>query len=285
MGEKSKKLFVSAALVVIGNFICSLGVTLFLQPSGLATGSTTGIALTLEHYLDIPISYFIFVFNMCMLVLGLIVLGKKFVVSTVASSFLYPAFLELQARVIGERVISTDSVICACFASIFIGVGLGILIRAGASTGGMDIVHLIVRKLLHVPVSASMYAFDVLILSVQLLYRPVESVLYGILMVFIYTMVLDKMLMLGTTRTEVKIISDKTKEICSMILTDVDRGVTLLNGESGYLHEEKQIVLSVISNRELPKLEKLVHDIDPECFMIVNRISEVKGRGFSMSRK
>lgn len=285
MGEKSKRLFVSAALVVIGNFICSLGVTLFLQPSGLATGSTTGIALTLEHYLDIPISYFIFVFNMCMLVLGLIVLGKKFVVSTVASSFLYPAFLELQARVIGERVISTDSVICACFASIFIGVGLGILIRAGASTGGMDIVHLIVRKLLHVPVSASMYAFDVLILSVQLLYRPVESVLYGILMVFIYTMVLDKMLMLGTTRTEVKIISDKTKEICNMILTDVDRGVTLLNGESGYLHEEKQIVLSVISNRELPKLEKLVHDIDPECFMIVNRISEVKGRGFSMSRK
>lgn len=285
MGEKSKRLFVSAALVVIGNFICSLGVTLFLQPSGLATGSTTGIALTLEHYLDIPISYFIFVFNMCMLVLGLIVLGKKFVVSTVASSFLYPAFLELQARVIGERVISTDSVICACFASIFIGVGLGILIRTGASTGGMDIVHLIVRKLLHVPVSASMYAFDVLILSVQLLYRPVESVLYGILMVFIYTMVLDKMLMLGTTRTEVKIISDKTKEICNMILTDVDRGVTLLNGESGYLHEEKQIVLSVISNRELPKLEKLVHDIDPECFMIVNRISEVKGRGFSMSRK
>ena len=233
MGEKSKRLFVSAALVVIGNFICSLGVTLFLQPSGLATGRTTGIALTLEHYLDIPISYFIFVFNMCMLVLGLIVLGKKFVVSTVASSFLYPAFLELQARVIGERVISTDFVICACFASIFIGVGLGILIRAGASTGGMDIVHLIVRKLLHVPVSASMYAFDVLILSVQLLYRPVESVLYGILMVFIYTMVLDKMLMLGTTRTEVKIISDKTKEICSMILTDVDRGVTLLNVECG----------------------------------------------------
>lgn len=270
--------------VILGNFICAAGIKLFLEPAGIAASSTTGLAMTVEHYLNIPMSYVVFVINMLMLVLGLVVLGKKFVITTLASSFLYPAFLEMLDRMIGDYLLTDDKILCILFAAVFLGVGLGILIRAGASTGGLDIPPIVGKKLFRIPVSVTMNTMDFFILGSQLLYRPVENVLYGLVMVFLFARVLDAMLMLGTTKTEVKIISSKTEEICQAILTRVDRGVTLLDGESGYKRDEMQIVLSVISNRELPRLEKVVHEIDPECFMIVTRISEVKGKGFSRSR-
>ena len=92
------------------------------------------------------------------------------------------------------------------------------------------------------------------------------------------------MLLLGQSRTELKIVSSKSRQICDAILTQVDRGVTLLNGQGGYLGNETQLVLTVISNRELIKVEKLIHQIDPECFMVVSRVSEVRGRGFSLNK-
>ena len=112
-----------------------------------------------------------------------------------------------------------------------------------------------------------------------------KNILYGIVLVLIYTLVLDKMLLMGATRTEVKIVSRNSDEIRNAVLKQIDRGVTLLDGEGGYLHNKTQIVLSVISNRELPKVEKLIHAIDPESFMIVSRVSEVSGRGFSMKKR
>ena len=92
-------------------------------------------------------------------------------------------------------------------------------------------------------------------------------------------------MLLGTTKTEVKIISDKIEEIRQAILSDLDRGVTLLNAESGYMKNDMQVILSVVSNRELVKVQRVVRAIDPDCFMIVNRVSEVWGRGFSAEKK
>ena len=107
----------------------------------------------------------------------------------------------------------------------------------------------------------------------------------GILLLIIISLTLNKVMLLGTSRTEVKIVSARAHEIRDEILTRVDRGVTLLHGEGGYLHVQTEIVMSVISSRELVKLERVVHAIDPECFMVVSRVSEVKGRGFSMNKK
>ena len=149
----------------------------------------------------------------------------------------------------------------------------------------MDIPPLLLHKGFGVPVSVGMYGFDFVILLFQAMFRPVENILYGILLVFVYTIVLDKMLLLGQSRTEVKIVSEKSQEICEAILKQVDRGVTLLYGEGGYLHKDTKVVFSVISNRELIQIEKIVHRIDSECFMVVSRVSEVRGRGFSMKKR
>ncbi len=271
--------------VVVGNFLYALTVKLFLLPAGLVTGGTTGIALTVNYLTDFSISSFVLVFNVAMLAIGFFCLGKSFAVTTLASTFLYPLSLELLDRVLGDYILTQDLLLCTVFSGLGIGMALGIVIRSGSSTGGMDIPPLVLQKTVRIPVSVSMYAFDVCILLSQALFRPAENILYGVVLVLIYTLVLDKMLLMGATRTEIKVISEKSDEIRDAILTQIDRGVTILNGESGYLHNPSPVILSVISNRELPKVEKLIHNIDPESFIVVSRVSEVRGRGFSLTKR
>lgn len=271
--------------VVIGNFLYALVVKIFLLPTGLVTGGTTGMAMVVNRLCGLPVSAFVLVFNVLMLLLGWWLLGRAFALTTLASSFLYPAFLEVVGWFTGDFVLTDDLLLNTIFFGLGIGVSLGVVIRAGASTGGLDIPMLVLQKYMRIPVSVSMYAFDFVILLMQLLFgTPVDAVLYGIVLAIIYTVMLDKMLMLGTSRTEVRIISRQARAISDAILGQVDRGVTLLHGEGGYLHTPTEIVMSIISNRELVKLERLVHGIDPECFMIVSKVTEVHGRGFSRSK-
>ena len=271
--------------VVIGNIIYALVVKLFILPTNLMSSGTTGIALLANHCLGIPVSFFILIFNVCMLILGLIVLGKKFAMTTIVSTLMYPIALEFFNQTLGEFVITNNELLNTIFAGLGIGLALGIVLRSGASTGGMDIPPLVLNHFFRIPVSVSLYVFDFIILSSQSLYNPLERLLYGIILILLTSIVLDKVLLMGTTKTEVKIISPKFEKIAEEILSEMDRGVTLLNARGGYLKNEHSVVLSVVSNRELPKIEKLVRALDPDAFMIVSRVSEVWGRGFSTKKK
>ena len=275
----------SIAAIFLGNVLYALAVKVFLLPANLVSGGATGIALAANHLTGVSVSGFLFLVNMSMLILGLIVLGKAFVATTLASTFLIPAALEVFDRLLGDFVLTDDILLCTLFAGLGVGVSLGIVIRTGASSGGMDIPPLILYKCFRVPVSVSLYAFDVCILLLQAPFQEAENILYGIVFVLLSAIALDKTMMIGTTQTEVKIMSGKSEEIREAILKQLDRGVTLLNAEGGYLHDKSQMIFSVISNRELFKLEKIVHGIDPASFMVVTRVSEVKGRGFSMDKR
>lgn len=283
--EKLAKKIWPVILVVAGNTMYALAVRLFLMPAGLVTGGTTGIALAVNHFFGIPVSGFVLVFNVIMLAAGFLILGKQFAATTVISIFAYPAALGMFQKLFGDMVLTEDILLCTLFSGLGIGISLGVVIRAGASTGGMDIPPLALNHFFRIPVSVSMYVFDFCILLAQAVYNPPEKVLYGILLVLTYTLVLDKVMLMGTTRTEVKVVSEKAEEIREAILKKMDRGVTMLSAESGYLRQETQLLLSVISDRELPRVEKLIHNIDPESFMVVSRVSEVRGRGFSMSKR
>ena len=271
--------------VMIGNIIYALVVKLFILPTNLMSSGTTGISLLANHFLGIPVSFFILIFNVCMLILGLIVLGKKFAMTTIVSTLMYPIALEFFNQTLGEFVITNNELLNTIFAGLGIGLALGIVLRSGASTGGMDIPPLVLNHFFRIPVSVSLYVFDFIILSSQSLYNPLERLLYGIILILLTSIVLDKVLLMGTTKTEVKIISPKFEKIAEEILSEMDRGVTLLNARGGYLKNEHSVVLSVVSNRELPKIEKLVRALDPDAFMIVSRVSEVWGRGFSTKKK
>ncbi len=271
-------------IIILGNMLYALIVKLFLLPGNLMTGGTTGIGLLVKRYTEMSLAGFVLIFNLIMLAAGFVLLGKKFALTTVISSLAYPIFLEVFDRILGEVTLTEEPILNTIFSGLGIGLALGLVIRTGASTGGMDIPPLVLHKYFRIPVSVSLNFFDMLILAGQAVYNPAERILYGILLILIYTGVLDKVMMMGSTRTEVKIISGHVEEIRQAILAQVDRGVTILYGEGGYLQEETQVVLSILYNRELPKVERLIRDIDPEAFMIVSRVTEVRGKGFSISK-
>ena len=202
MENKTTKKVANAAwkllLVLAGNTLYSLGVALFVLPTGLITGGTTGLGLVAQNYLHIPLSAFVAVFNLAMFLLGLAVLGKVFALTTVISSFYYPFILAVFQGAIGDVHLTDDPLLATILAGVMIGAGMGIVIRAGASTGGMDIPPLVLQKKLKIPVSLSLYAFDCCILLLQALFSNVEQVLYGLVMVLLYTLTLNKALMLGT---------------------------------------------------------------------------------------
>lgn len=271
-------------LIFAGNTLYALGVVMFILPGGMITGGTTGIALTVNHYFNVPISVFVFCFNLVMFVIGAAVLGKKFALTTLISTFYYPFILGVLENVPALGNFTNDTVLSTIFGGLMIGSAIGIVIRAGASTGGMDIPPLVLNKKFGLPVSVLLYLFDFSILLMQMLFSNKEQILYGILLVMIYTVVLDKVLLLGTTQTQVKIISKEYSKINKAVISELDRGSTLVYGETGYLHNEQPIVLTVISNRELTRLNQLVMGIDPSAFMIISKINEVKGRGFSSQK-
>lgn len=279
------KLFYKFIPVLVGNLIYALIVKLFILPTSLMSSGTTGIALFMSHVFDIPVSLFILIFNLCMLIIGFLILGKTFAMTTIASTILYPVFLEFFNQCLGDYVITNNALLNTIFTGMGIGLALGIVIRSGASTGGMDIPPLLLHHYFRIPVSISLYVFDFIILSCQTLYNPMERLLYGILLILLTSVVLDKVLLMGTTRTEVKIISPRSQEIAKDILSNIDRGVTLLEAKGGYSQQKQEVILTIISNRELPKIEKLIRQIDPDAFMVVSRVSEVWGRGFSSKKQ
>ena len=279
-----KQLARTWASILFGNALYSLAVALFLEPAGLITGGATGIALAIGRLTGLPVSGLLLFINLAMLVWGWAVLGRAFALNTLASSVLSPAFLGLFEGLLAGRVLTEDIFLCTVFSGLGIGVALGLVIRSGASTGGLDIPPLVLNKWFKLPVSATMLTFDIAVLLMQAVFSPVQQVLYGVVMVLIHTIVMDKMLMLGASRTEVKIVSSQSDAICAAILAQLDRGVTILHGEGGYTREPSAVLLSIVSNRELPRLEKLAHSIDPTCFLIVSHVTEVSGRGFSMDK-
>ena len=278
-----KKLF-SLLMVLVGNVLYALSIKLFVLPANLMSCGTTGIALVVNHLTGIPLSGFIFVFNMAMLILGWWILGRQFAMTTIFSSLFYPVALEALNRSLGAVRLTDNILLNVIFAGIGLGISLGIVLRAGASTGGMDIPPLILKKFFHIPVSFSLWFFDFCILLSQMFFHSAEDLLHGILLIIVISIALNKIMLLGTSRTEVKIISRKAPQIRQAILSQVDRGLTILHGEGGYLRQSTEVIMSIVSNHELPRIETLAREIDPECFMIISRVSEVWGRGFSYSK-
>ena len=275
----------TALIVILGNFIYALAVAFFIEPSGLITGGGTGLALFFHHTFGIRTSYAVFVINTFLFLIGWRVMGNRFAANTLLSTFCLPVEIHIAEMIAANYSPIEDIVLCTFFGGLLIGASLGVVIRTGASTGGMDIPPIVFNKYFGLPISGMMWAFDLCILGVQAIFTEKTRVLYGIMLVIVYTLTLDRTLILGKAKTQIKVVSKKHDEIRRAILQDIDRGVTVMYGRTGYLAKDTEITLSIVSARELARTEKLVHDIDPEAFIIVSRVSEVKGRGFTEQKK
>ena len=277
--NKAASVVIQTAVILFGLTVYAAGVVLFILPLDMIAAGTTGLGLMAQHFFGIPLSGFVAVFNIAMFGLGWLELGKKFAATTLLATFYYPFILDRLTALAGDFVFTTDPMLCAIFAGIMIGFALGFVIRSGASTGGMDIPPLVLQKRFKVPV------FDVAILFSQLLFRDREKILYGIIMVMVYTVILDKMLMMGKKQVQAKIISEKYEEINIAGQEQLDRGTTLFQIEGGHLRKTSMAVVTVVSGRELQKLNRIVMDIDSEAFMVVHQVGEVRGRGFTEMKR
>lgn len=272
-------------LITFGNLVYTIAVVFFILPNNLMTGGTTGLALFFRYLFGVPITVFAYIFNITMFLLGAWILGKAFALTTILSTFEYPLFLWLMQILAGYvGPLTDDLMLSTIFAGAGIGIGIGLVIQAGASTGGMDIPPLVLQKKTGIPVSVSLYVFDFSILLLQIFISDRERVLYGILLVLMYTLILDRVLINGKRQIQLKIISPEYEIINREIQTELDRGTTLLSIQGGYSGQPSQAVLTVVSPRELFKLQELVHNIDPTAFITINEVREVRGRGFSLQK-
>lgn len=283
--KNSKKQYIKNLFYILaGNTIYAAAIVMFILPNNLITGGTTGLALVFNKQFNIPITAFVSIFNIVMFMLGFYVLGKKFALTTIISTFYYPFIFGILEQIPELRGITNDPMLAVICGGIMIGFGIGIVIRVGASTGGVDIPPLVLNKKLSIPVSVSLYVIDFSILLLQMIFSNKEQVLYGILLVLIYTVVLDKVLLLGKSQLQVKIVSEKYEEINNMIINELDRGSTLIHAETGFCRNNNPMVLTVVSTRELSKLNQFVMEIDPNAFVVISQVNEVRGRGFSMQK-
>ena len=265
--EEMKKKVMELLLVLLGNVLMSIGVGAFVIPEELMSGGATGLGLLAAHYFHIPVAVFLGGYNAIMFVVGALTLGKHFAVTTLISSFLFP-FLLSQIQLLVTEPLTADPMLATVLGGLLIGAGIGLVIRAGSSTGGNDVPVLLLKKKLGIPLSVSMYGFDIVILLFQIPYSQLEKALYSIILIILYSMIADKASTMGKSRMQVRI----------------NRGVTLYHIAGGYTGEESCEVMTILTSRELNELSDLVTEIDPKAFMTIARVNEARGRGFSIGK-
>jgi len=273
-------------IVIIGNFLLACSVGFFILPYKVLSGGVAGIAVALEPITHIAAQYWIYILIIGLFGIGSIFLGRKFAVHTALSSFLYPVFLTYITSLGWNVGVSVEPLLASLYGGLLAGIGVGMVFRTGASTGGMDVPPLVVNKYFGVPVSKMVLIFDGLTVLLGFWVYGLEAVLIGLISVWACAYSLDKILLFGGQEARsVMIISDSYREITQAIHDFLDRGTTLLEAEGGYTGDSRKIVLSVISKNQYPELVKVVSMIDKNAFIIVTDANEVKGNGFSFDYK
>ena len=270
--------------IVLGNVIFAFGLAAFLVPNNFLVGGATGIARSVEYFFHVDVSVTVACINVIMFFLGLWLLGKRFAMTTIISTLLFPVLLDGMLGIEALGHITSDRLLAAIFGGALVGMGLGIVMRLGGSTGGMDIPPLILNKKFRIPVAVTMYCFDVLILMSQVLFTGGEEILYGILSVLLTSFMVNQVLVFGAGDVQVLIISKEYEKINEIIQKDLDRGSTYVPIQTGFQHLDQKAVLCVLHNREMSHLNQYVQQIDPQAFIIINGVREVRGRGFTLDK-
>ena len=270
--------------IIVGNALYALTVVLFLVPSGLITGGATGIALGINRALGLPVSGVLFVINMTMLAVGWVLLGRRFAVTTVASTILSPLFLALWERVFADFVLTDDLVLNTIFAGLGVGISLGITSRAGTSTGGMDIPPCILQKYFGIPVGTSLMAFDTATVGILVCFRGVDELLYSLLIIALMSITINRAVVMGEQKIEIIIISPDYQRIRQEVLEKINCGVTMLNIETGYEGEAQKAILSVVYAKKYPEIRDAALRIDSKAFIVANEVMNVNGRGYTFAR-
>lgn len=274
-----KKMFFDVLGILIGSLVLAVGINVFLVPNEIAAGGVSGIATVLYLTFKIPMSITILAVNAILFAFGFAILGKWELVKSLLGIIFLSVFLESTAFLpkYGE-----DVLMAAICGGVLSGVGIGITVSRGASTGGSDMLALMIcRKLKHLSVATVILAVDsAVILASGFVFSSMTIMLYAALAAFVSSKVNDYIAVYGDNAKQVQIVTDKSAEISEKIIKTIGRGVTGIYTRGMYTGEDRMTVFCVVSKRELYRVTSIVKEIDSEAFVIVGEVREVLGKGF-----
>lgn len=309
-GIFSKQKIKEFLLINLGVFIMAAAYSILLDPNKIIVGGVGGLATILSIMVEkighsFSPSIFIAVINIALLILALIFVSKEFFIKTIYASIVFPLFTfiweliydnfltgllpdltnipDALDGVIDTRIYFAGAyLVIVLIGSIMSGVGLGLAIRNGSSTGGVDIVQKILHKYLKMPFSASLIIVDGLIVALAGIYfTDIFTIIYGAMFIYISGFVMDSIIFSGFNSRCVNIVTEKPEEVKEQIFKVLNRGVTIVHAIGGYTGINKPVIVCVMSNNEFYKMKEIIRTIDPKAFIYVTKASEVHGEGFS----
>nr|WP_109685894.1 YitT family protein [Tumebacillus permanentifrigoris] len=263
--------------IILGSLLVSVGLEIFLVPNNIIDGGIVGISILLSHISSWQIGLFLFVLNLPFVILGYKQIGKTFALSTllgitvmsIGTNFLHPV-----------PGLTDDPLLACVFGGIILGVGVGMVIRYGGSLDGTEIVAILVNKKTPFSIGEIVMFGNIFILGSAGFVFGWDRAMYSLIAYFIAFKVIDITIDGFQESKSVWIISDYHREIGDVLLARLGRGVTYLNGEGGFSGDEKKVVFCVVTRLEEAKLKLIVEEIDPEAFLAVGTIAEVRGGRF-----
>lgn len=291
MTEKTKTAIKEYAALVLGNFIYAAGAVMLVEPYGFAPGGTYGLGMVFHHLWGYETEYVALCMDIPLLILGFIVLGNRFGIKTIASTVLLPLFMQLMHRIYGyASLIEPDiveigafqhQIIASVFGGIVYGVGLGLVYRSHATTGGSDIISMIMRKYTHLSMGiCNIFVDGMITLSTVFAFGDWKLPMYSWVIIFVCSKVIDLILEGPKRAKTMMIITRESEAIRNYILNEMGRGATLIPGKGLYSGEERDILYVVVGRREMIRLKEKVARIDPTAFVNVLDSAEILGEGF-----
>jgi len=291
----SKQWFISYTFIVLGSFILAAGYVFFINPYRIVPGGVYGISIVVHDLTKglfqfapdgIPVGTFGLLLNIPLTITGVRVLGPKFGVKTIVGMVLCSIFMDALTYFIGEKDplgLKNDMLLACVFGGVISGFGLGLIFKAKATSGGSDIVAMIIEKYTRLPLGRLMIYVDSCIVLIGLLvFRDWRIPLYSWIVIFITGKVIDVTLEGTTYYKAMFVISDKYEEIRQMILVELGRGGTRIDAKGMFKESERTMIFTVVNRREFELLKSYIHQIDPNAFVTVMDTHEIFGEGFKM---
>lgn len=266
------------AWIVAGGFVYAIGLNAFIAGNGLAEGGFVGIALLLYYKLHILTGVSFFIFNIPILAVGWRFFGSSFIAKTLLGVLSVSVFTVLTAH-IGQHV--GDKLLAALYGGVICGAGLGIIFRSGGTTGGVDILARIAGHYRGYSMGRLLFASDVVVLALVAVVLGKEVAMVSLVALFVASRVIDFVIE-GVARSRAAfIVSDRARDIADRIHADMGRGTTFLQGMGGYTGDSKLVLYCVVGRTEVVRLQKLVHEMDEEAFVVMSDVHDVLGEGFT----
>lgn len=272
--------------IVLGSFITAFAITVFLNPAQIAPGGVSGISTILYHTFGWDLGLTMLLQNIPLFIIGIALFGKRFGIKSLLGSLLLSLFSSLISSTIGTEGIldlSRDmNLWLSClFGGVLSGLGVGIVMKSGANTGGTDIIAQIIARYMHVPLGSALFFVDGVVIILSAFIFGIESALYAIVVAYITQVMVNKVvLMMGTNYAKTcYIISDKINEIRTFILNDLDKTGTLIEAKGLYSMKRKPVLMVVIPNQSVSRVTRMVHMTDPDAFLIIQETYHVFGEG------